>query len=119
MGTNVVIPLGLMVPGNGVEPCTPGERPKVQLVKTKKVAGQCSALVTARILGDRLKDTPAVFEPNSAEPFTDTNSHRPPQSLYNSKTTITLPSKQTQRLHTLTVGTHLCRAFLIFYTMYL
>ncbi len=52
------------------------------------------------------------------------NPCRPPQSLYNSKTmnTYTIDktptnaySRQTQRLHTLTVNSHLCMAILIFY----
>ena len=69
LGTNVVIPLGLMVPGVGVEPrggdsTVEGRtNPVVQLVQAKRVPG-CSAMFLKARMDTELSGGAVVFEPS-------------------------------------------------------
>ena len=70
LGTNVVIPLGLMVPGVGVEPCG-GDlslkgvaNPVVQLVQARRVPGCSATFLKARVDTGVLPSGAVVFEPS-------------------------------------------------------
>ncbi len=71
LGTNVIVPLGLMVPGQGVEPRT-GEVPPggsttatIRLVQAKRVPGRTATLVQARTDSPFGQGGSVVFEPSS------------------------------------------------------
>ena len=71
LGTNVIVPLGLMVPDLGVEarggaepvePVTVGEA-RVQLVGVTRIPSRCAAVVTAEVSNVSGRQ-PVVFEPD-------------------------------------------------------
>ena len=64
LGTNVVIPLGLMVPGDGVETRQAKAKPSVRLVQGKRVPSHSAVVVKAQLETDELSDASVVFEPN-------------------------------------------------------
>ena len=70
LGTNVVIPLGLMVPGVGIEPHGGDSMvkgmtsPMVQLVQAKRVPGCSAIFLKARMDTEILLGGAVVFEPS-------------------------------------------------------
>ena len=73
LGTNVVMPLGLMMPGEGVEakggptPVTspnPGiaVRASVSLVGVQRISNHCAAIVTAEARDCLAEGVPSLFE---------------------------------------------------------
>ena len=67
LGTNVVIPLGLMTPAPGVElrggdVCL--KEPMVQLIQAKRVPSGGATFIKARVPDTKLADSPIVFEPD-------------------------------------------------------
>ena len=64
LGTNVVIPLGLMVPGPGVEPRGGDRSPTVCFVQPKRVPGGAAVFIKAKLPDDTPTIDPVVFRPN-------------------------------------------------------
>ena len=74
LGTNVVIPLGLMVPDEGVEARGGTEQPSgvvpravsqapVRLVRAQRIPARCAVVVTATAKETLPVGAPALFEP--------------------------------------------------------
>ena len=77
LGTNVVMPLGLIVPSKGVEarggynasPCAApptASSAQVCLVGVQRVPSRCATIVTAKLQAPVTKESPILFEPNNA-----------------------------------------------------
>lgn len=75
LGTNVVVPLGLMIPGEGVEArggpipvASPNSGAAVQasvsLVGVWRIPSHCAAVVTVEAQGCLAEGVPGLFEPN-------------------------------------------------------
>ena len=66
LGTNAVMPLGLMTPDSGVEATGPeleGSKHGVRLISVTRVPSRSSAVLTARV--DNVDNLPILFEPNA------------------------------------------------------
>ena len=77
LNTNVVMPLGLMVPSEGVEarggqsvsPCAApptANSARVCLVGVQRVPSHCATIVTAKLQASVTKESPILFEPDNA-----------------------------------------------------
>ena len=71
LGSNVAIPLGLMVPGEGIEASNLEHQQEsnqhgniVRLVQATRVPGRSSAVIRAQVEGD-LKEHPVIFQPDA------------------------------------------------------
>ena len=65
LGTNVVIPLGLMTPGLGVEPSKPATS-LVHLVQNAKIPGNSTVYVKAQVRLPPGSDKSAICQPDSS-----------------------------------------------------
>ena len=64
LGTNVVIPLGLMVPGPGVEPRGGDRSPTVCFIQPKRVPGGGAVIIKAKLPNSTPSTDSVFFQPN-------------------------------------------------------
>ena len=64
LGTNVVIPLGLMVPGPGVEPRGGDRSPSVCFVQPKRVPGGAAVIVKVKLPAGTPSTDAVLFQPD-------------------------------------------------------
>ena len=64
LGTNVVIPLGLMVPGPGVEPRGGDRSPTVCFVQPKRIPGRGAVIVKAKFHINTPSSDSVLFQPD-------------------------------------------------------